>query len=193
MIHFLEGVVAATGPDYVVLNVSGIGFLVKTPSHTAEDVGNVGTDAALHTCLMIRDDNPVLYGFGSADERALFLELTTVSGVGPRLALALLGAMRPDELASAIVAGDTVALSQVPGIGKKIAARVCLELASKLDAYIGTGTVGAQLADGELVEALTALGYTVREAVDVARKVGADAATPLEQRIRKALQLLSSR
>lgn len=192
MIHFLEGIVDSRGTDHVVLNVGGIGFLVRTSSRTVGEIGATGSSAVLHTCLLIREENPVLYGFGSTEERSLFLELTSVSGVGPRVALALLGAMQPGELACAIVAGDTALLSHVPGVGKKTAARLCIELASRLDGYVAVGAVGGQLTDAELVEALTALGYPAKEAVDAARKVGGGDGTPLEQRIRRALQSLSS-
>ena len=193
MIHFLEGVVDSRGVDHVVLNVGGIGFLVKTSTRTADDIGPTGSSAVLHTCLMIRDENPVLYGFDAIEERALFLDLVSVSGVGPRVALALLGAMRPGELACAIVSGDTGLLSKIPGVGKKTAARLCVELSSKMESYVGTESVGAHLGDAELVEALMALGYTAREAVDAARKVESSEGEPLEKRIRKALHTLSSR
>ncbi|MBN1151848.1 MAG: Holliday junction branch migration protein RuvA, partial [Dehalococcoidia bacterium] len=125
--------------------------------------------------------------------RALFLQLTSVSGVGPRVALSLLGAMLPGDLACAIVAGDTALLSRIPGVGKKTAARLCVELASKLDGFIAVGTGAAQLTDAELVEALVALGYTTREAVDAAHRVGGSEDVPLEQRIRRALQMLATR
>ncbi|NLE95290.1 MAG: Holliday junction branch migration protein RuvA [Dehalococcoidia bacterium] len=193
MIHFLEGVVDSRGVDHVVLNVGGIGFLVKTSSRTAEEAGPLGAEAVLHTCLLVREENPVLYGFAAAEERALFLELISVTGVGPKVALSLLGAMRPGELARAVVSGDTALLSKIPGVGKKTAARLCVDLASKLDAYVGTDGGVTHLADAELVEALTALGYTAREAMDAARKVETGADAPLELRLRKALQALSAR
>jgi len=193
MIAFLEGVIDSRGPDHVVLNVGGIGFLVKTCTRTAEDVGPVGGSAVLHTCFMIRDENPVLYGFVTTEERALFLDLVSVSGVGPRVAVALLGALRPGDLARAIVSGDTGLLSKIPGVGKKTAARLCVELASKMESHVGAAGVGGQVGDAELVEALTALGYTVREAVDAARNVDISHDAPLETRIRSALRSLSSR
>lgn len=193
MIHFLEGVVDSRGVDHVVLNVGGIGFLVKTSSRTVEEAGPPGAEAVLHTCLLVREENPVLYGFAAAEERALFLELISVTGVGPKVALSLLGAMTPGELARAVVSGDTALLSKIPGVGKKTAARLCVDLASKLEGYVGTDGGVPHLADSELVEALTALGYTAREAMDAARKVETGADAPLELRIRKALQALSAR
>ena len=101
--------------------------------------------------------------------------------------------MRTGDLARAIVTGDTGLLSKVPGVGKKTAARLCVELASKAEAYVGAEGVGGRAGDAELVEALTALGYTVREAVDAARNVDSSDGAPLESRIRKALRSLSSR
>jgi Holliday junction DNA helicase RuvA len=193
MIAFLEGVIDSRGPDQVVLNVGGIGFLVRTSTRTAESIGAVGTSAVLHTCFMIRDENPVLYGFITTEERALFLDLISVSGVGPRVAVALLGALRPGDLARAIVSGDTGLLSKIPGVGKKTAARLCVELASKMEAHVGAEGMGAHVGDAELVEALTALGYTVREAVDAARNVDSSDSAPLEARIRGALRSLASR
>jgi Holliday junction DNA helicase RuvA len=142
---------------------------------------------------VVREENPVLYGFAAAEDRTLFLELISVTGVGPKVALSLLGAMRPGELARAVVSGDTALLSKIPGVGKKTAARLCVDLASKLDGYVGTDGEVAHLADAELVEALTALGYTAREAMDAARKVETGADAPLELRLRKALQALSTR
>ncbi len=193
MISFLEGIIDSRGPDHVILNVGGIGFLVKTTAQTADSIGAPGATVVLHTCLMIRDENPVLYGFDTVEERALFLELISVSGVGPRLGVALLGALRPGDLARAIITGDTVLLSKVPGVGKKTAARVCVELASKVEAYVGAEGVGGQAGDAELIEALIALGYTMREAVDAARGVESSDGAPLETRIRRALRSLSGR
>jgi Holliday junction DNA helicase RuvA len=193
MISFLEGVIDSRGTDHVVLNVGGVGFLVKTSTHTVDVIGLPGTTAVLHTSLMIRDDNPVLYGFDTSEERDLFLQLISVSGVGPRVAVSLLGALRPGELARALVTGDTGLLSKVPGVGKKTAARLCIELASKVEGYVGAEGVEGHAGDAELIEALTALGYTLREAVDAARNVDSSDGAPLEARIRKALRSLSSR
>ncbi len=192
MIAFVEGVVDSQGSDHVVLNVGGVGFLVRTTARTAEGIGPVGGKAVLHTCFMIRDESPVLYGFETREERALFLELISVSGVGPRLAVALLGALPPSDLAAAIVSGNTAVLSRIPGVGKKTAARLCVELSGKMEGYAVAEVVSGH-GDAELIEALTALGYTVREAVDAARRVDVSADTPLESRIRLALRTLASR
>ncbi len=193
MISFVEGVIESKGPDHVILNVGGIGFLVKTSTRTADDLGAPGTSAVLHTWFMIRDESAVLYGFGTTEEREVFLELVSVSGVGPRVAVAVLGTLRPAEAAGAIVRGDTALLSRIPGVGKKIAARVCVELASRMDRYAELGVSHVHMGDTELVEALTALGYSMREAVDATRTAGADTSIPLEDRLRKALRVLATR
>ncbi len=193
MISFLEGVIDSKGPDHVVLNVGGIGFLVRTSTRTAEEIGALGASAVLHTCFLIRDEYPLLYGFESDEARALFVELVSVSGVGPRVAIALLGALRPSELAGAVVSGNTALLSAVPGVGKKTAARVCVELASKMERYALADAVQGSVGDAELVQALAALGYSVREAVSAARSIEAVDTMPLEDRLRRALRVLAIR
>ena len=191
MIDFLDGVVASRGPDYVVLDVGGIGFLLKTSAQTADSVGAVGATALVHTCLLVRDEQPVLFGFATNEERAFFLALLSVTGVGPRVALNLLSGLRPDELAGAIVRNDTALLSHVPGVGKKIAARLCVELESKVQAFAVSGSRTAGEGEGELIGALMALGYTMREASEGARVAAGDAGLSLEARLRVALRALT--
>ncbi len=193
MIAFLEGVIDSKGADYVVLNVGGIGFLVRTSTRTAEEIGAPGTETMLHTCFMVRDEIPVLYGFQVAGEREMFLELVSVSGVGPRVAVSLLGTLRPDELASAIVAGDTALLARIPGVGKKTAARVCIELASHMERHLGEGGLPGRSGDSEVVEALVALGYSARESIGAVRTAEACEGAPLETRLRTALKILGAR
>lgn len=193
MIAFLDGIVDLKGADYVVLNVGGIGFQVRAPSRTIDEIGEPGARAVLQTLFLMRDDSPVLYGFGSNEELALFQDLISVSGVGPRVGLMLLGALKPEDLAAAIVRGDTELISRVPGVGKRTSARLCVELESKMERYV-KGVVGtAREGDGELVAALTALGYSLREAVDAARSTGGEHDLPLEERLKRALRSLASR
>ncbi len=191
MIAFLDGVVVSRGPDHVVLDVGGIGFFLRTSSRTGEGIGAAGATAHLHTCLLVRDETPVLYGFASEDERSFFLDLIAVSGVGPKVALSLLSALRPDELAGAIARNDTALLSRVPGVGKRIAARLCVELQGKVQALVLSGVSPGGEGDGELVAALMGLGYTLREASEAARGAGADASGSLESRLRVALKSLT--
>jgi len=191
MIAFLDGVVVSRGPDHVVLDVGGIGFLLRTSTRTADCIGATGATAHVHTCLLIRDENPVLYGFLTEDERAFFLDLISVSGVGPRVALSLLSSLKPDELAGAVARNDTALLSRVPGVGKKIAARLCVELQSKVQALVTSGVSSGGGGDGELVAALIALGYTLREASEAARLAEGEAGASLETRLRLALRSLT--
>lgn len=191
MIDFLDGVVASRGPDYVVLDVGGIGFLLKTSTRTADSTGAAGSSALLHTCLLVREEQPVLFGFATEDERAFFLALISVTGVGPRVALNLLSGLRPDELAGAIVRNDTALLSHVPGVGKKIAARLCVELESKVEAFAASSFRPEGEGEGELIAALMALGYTMREASEGARVAAGDAGLSLEARLRVALRALT--
>jgi len=193
MIAFLDGIVDFKGADYVVLNVGGIGFQVRAASRTIDEIGESGARAVLQTCLLVRDDSPVLYGFGSNEELALFQDLISVSGVGPRVGLMLLGAFKPEDLAAAIVRSDTELISRVPGVGKRIAARLCVELGAKMERYV-KGVAGvAREGDGELVAALMALGYSLREAVDAAHSMGGEHELPLEDRLKLALRSLASR
>ncbi len=193
MIAFLDGIVDFKGPDYVVINVGGIGFHIRAASRTIDEIGEPGGRAVLQTCFMIRDDSPVLYGFGSDEELSLFQELISVSGVGPRVGLMLLGAFKPAELAAAIIRGDTELISRVPGVGKRTSARLCVELGSKMERYVQGVAVGAREGDGELVAALTSLGYSLREAVEAAHSMGGEPDLPLEGRLKLALRFLANR
>jgi Holliday junction DNA helicase RuvA len=193
VISFVDGTIDAMGADWVVVNVGGVGFHVSVSTRTVTAVGRVGSRLVLQTCLFIRDEAPVLFGFSSMEERALFLDLISVSGVGPRAGLLLLGAFEPVELAAAIVRGDTTLLSHVPNVGKKTAARICVELASKMERYAGAGVQAGSAGDNEVVEALLALGYSLREATQAARSSAVAADMPLEQRITLALRALSER
>ena len=193
MISFVDGTVDSVGADWIVVNVNGVGFHVSVSTRTASAVGRPGSGIVLQTCLFVRDEAPVLFGFASPEERELFLDLISVSGVGPRVGLLLLGAFDPPDLAAAIVRGDTGMISQVPGVGRKTAARLCVELASKMERYAGEGLPAGSSGDSEVVEALVALGYSVREASQAARAGSAAADASVEERLRLALRALSER
>jgi Holliday junction DNA helicase RuvA len=169
MIAFVSGPVAAIGPDTAVVEVGGVGLSVQCTPTTLAGL-RVGEPARLSTSMVVREDSLTLYGFADDDERAVFELLQTASGVGPRLAQAMLAVHRPDALRRAFAAGDEKALTQVPGIGKKGAQRLLLELRDRLGAP--TGPVAPAAPDisgggawrGALHEALTGLGWTSREA-----------------------------
>lgn len=184
MIAFLQGDVAEKGAGRVVLDVRGVGYEVSAPVSTVARMPAVGRPARLFTRLHVRDDAIVLFGFGSADERSLFDLLVTVSGVGPKVALAFLSALAPDALRRAVAAGDISALTVVPGVGKKVAQRVVLDLKDKLGGE-------AVLVEGPLAdvrEALLALGLTAQEAGEAVRALAADEDRPVEDLLREALQ-----
>jgi Holliday junction DNA helicase RuvA len=185
VISFLEGVVAEKSGDRVVVAVGGTGYEVLIPAQTLARLPGPGRPARLHTRLHIRDDAMVLYGFSSTDERSLFDNLITVTGVGPKVALAILSVLSPDALRRAVTAGDVAVLTLVPGVGKKVAGRVILDLKDR----IGAG--GEAVATGPLAEvreALLALGLTAQEARDALAALPPDGDRPVEELLRDALR-----
>ena len=169
MIAFVHGPVAALAPDSAVVEVGGVGVLVQCAPGTLAGL-RIGESARLHTSLVVREDSLTLYGFADDDERQVFQLLQTASGVGPRLAQAMLAVHSPDALRAAVAAGDDKALTAVPGIGKKGAQRLLLELKDRLGAPRGTAparppAVPAPSAWHEqLHTALVGLGYQPRQA-----------------------------
>jgi Holliday junction DNA helicase RuvA len=184
VISFLAGEVAEKGAGRVVLSVGGVGYEVMIPGSSAAALPPVGRPARLHTRLQVRDDAIVLYGFGSADARALFDLLITVTGVGPKVALSFLSALSPDALRRAVLSGDAAALTIVPGVGKKVAQRVLLDLKDKLggDMVIVEGPLA------DVREALLSLGLSPQEASEAMAGVGTDGERPAEELLRLALQ-----
>lgn len=180
MIAFLAGRVAAVGPDSAVLEVGGVGMAVQCTPGTVATL-RVGEPARLSTSLVVREDSLTLYGFADDDERAVFELLQTASGVGPRLAQAMLAVHAPDELRRAVATEDLKALELVPGIGRKGAQRIVLELRDKLGAPHGGPATRSGAASGaepwrEQVHAgLVALGWSPREADDALVAVAPDA------------------
>jgi Holliday junction DNA helicase RuvA len=167
MIAFVSGPVAALAPDAAVVEVGGIGMAVQCTPNTLSTL-RIGQQAKLATSLVVREDSLTLYGFADDDERQTFELLQTASGVGPRLAQAMLAVHGPDALRRAVATGDEKALTAVPGIGKKGAQKLLLELKDRLGEPIGTGAgVGSPVTSGwrdQLHAALVGLGYATREA-----------------------------
>ena len=191
MIERLRGVVAAKNPDSVVLDVGGVGFLLEVSATTMRDVPAVGSEALLFSHLHVREDLLQLFGFSTEDERELFRLFLGVSKIGPRLALAALSCRRPAELRRALAGGDVALFSSVPGIGRKTAERLIMELRDKVGEVTpaGPGPSGALLPeDGPLAlarAALLELGYAPQEAERVL--AGVDTDQPVEGIIRQAL------
>ena len=193
MIVGVHGPLETTGPDWVHVRVGGVTLQVFVPANTVSGLGALGSQVTLHTHLRIRDDEPVLFGFIDAAALGLFSMLTAVSGVGPRTALALLSSLDPARLQTAIVTGDTTALSSAQGVGNRTASRIILDLKSKLEdaefAEIGfSGDV-----DGQVIAALTALGYSPAEARAAAATPAVAAESEVDDRIRVALQQFANR
>jgi Holliday junction DNA helicase RuvA len=187
MIAGLQGKLQTIGNSWAVINVGGISFQVYMPTSTLSTMGAIGEKVELHTHLHLREDNVTLYGFATPEELMLFQTLTTVSGVGPKLALAMLSAMSPEKLTMAIATGSAELLSEVPGIGKKMASRLILELKGKLAAGVPASTELAE-ENTDVLAALTSLGYSVREATRAIAALPQDQKLSLEERVKLALQ-----
>ncbi|OII68852.1 MULTISPECIES: Holliday junction branch migration protein RuvA [unclassified Streptomyces] len=203
MIAFVKGQVAALAPTAAVVEVGGVGMAVQCTPNTLARL-TVGQQAVLHTSLVVREDSLTLYGFADDDERQVFELLQTASGVGPRLAQAMLAVHSPDALRVAVASGDEKALTAVPGIGKKGAQKLLLELKDRLGSPLGTpvGTAGTPVATApppwrdQLHAALVGLGYAPREAeeavVAVAPQAEAEGGAPqVGQLLKAALQTLN--
>ncbi|WP_267245810.1 Holliday junction branch migration protein RuvA [Streptomyces sp. PR69] len=182
MIAFVRGPVAALAPTAAVIEVGGVGMAVQCTPDTLSQL-RVGQEARLATSLVVREDSLTLYGFADDDERQVFELLQTASGVGPRLAQAMLAVHRPDALRLAVTTGDEKALTAVPGIGKKGAQKLLLELKDRLGepagAHIGRQNAPAAAAASwrdQLHAALIGLGYAAREADEAVAAVTPQAA-----------------
>lgn len=164
------------------------------PTSTLSALGSIGKEVRLHTHLHLREDNVSLYGFASADELSLFETLMGVSGIGPKLALAMLSAMSVERLATAIATGSIDLLTMVPGIGKKTANRIILELKDKIGAgWITTPTTQLAGENADVVAALTTLGYSVSEANRAVASLPTPSDLSVEEKIRLALQYFGSK
>ncbi|GAA2090770.1 MULTISPECIES: Holliday junction branch migration protein RuvA [Brevibacterium] len=198
MIAYLAGTVRAARADSAVIVTHGVGRQVFVTPALAATLTE-GQETELHTELVVREDSLTLYGFDSADARSVFQTLLSVSGVGPKLALAVLGVLGADGLRQAVAAEDAAALTAVPGIGKKGAARMLLELAGKLPA--GTASLSAapvaavtRGAGDEVVDALVGLGWKQAEALDaVARASESAPSAPVPVLLRESLRILGGR
>ena len=194
MIASVEGTVAVRGADHVVLECGGVGYRLGVSAQTLRRVPPVGGVSRLHSHLIVRDDGMNLYGFATDDERALFLELISVAGVGPKMALTLLSGSSPSELRRAIAAGDSKRFQVVPGVGKKTAERVIVELREKVaDRLVSAAPASNGGGDPRALarEGLIGLGYDPAEAHAMLERIDpdeADIAAP-EELIATALRL----
>ena len=175
MIGKLTGTLADKNPPQVLVDCHGVGYEVDVPMSTFYNLPGVGEPVSLLTHFVVREDAQILYGFATPGEREAFRQLIRISGVGPRTALSVLSGMSVAEIAQAVTAQDAGRLVKVPGIGKKTAERLLLELKGKLGADLGPQAGGVQSdAQGDILQALLALGYSDREASAALKSLPAD-------------------
>ena len=202
MIGFLRGRLAAKHPPQLLVDVGGVGYEVEAPMSTFYVLPAVGTDVNLFTHLVVREDAHVLFGFGSERERRLFRELIKVSNVGPKLALALLSGMSVENFLACIEAQDADMLVKIPGVGRKTAERLIIEMKDRIKNFTGLEAVlpvseGGMVNSGggaqsEAFSALVALGYKPAEVTRLLKSVDSSAKTT-EELIRGALQVAAAR
>lgn len=190
MIGRLTGTLLEKHPPQVLLDIQGVGYEVDVPMSTFYDLPAIGTQTTLYTHLVIREDMHLLFGFATESERRTFRQLVKISGVGARTALALLSGLSVPDLHHAVATQDSTRLIRVPGIGKKTAERLLLELRDKLDlAMINLDQAPAPTHGNDVLNALLSLGYSDREACWAVKQIPANA--NVTDGIRLALQLLS--
>lgn len=189
MISFLHGRVAEKSAGRAVIDVGGVGYDVQVPASTLAKLPAVGKDARVHTRMVVRDDAMTLFGFASTDERELFDLLVTVTGVGPKVALSFLSVLSPDAFRRAVRSGDVAALTVVPGVGKKVAQRVVLDLKDKL----GGDVIVLEGPFSEVREALLSLGLSPQEASEALAHLEPNGDRPVEELLREALQHVGAR
>ncbi len=202
MIFALEGKVVNKTPTDVVLDVGGVYYLVNIPVTVYDKVGEVGSSAKLYTYLVIREEEMMLYGFSSVEEREFFKMLISVSGIGPKMAQAIMSGMSVDELKDSIMRGDISALVSIPGVGKKTAERIIVELRDKLTKVEFAGRK-AELITADQVEvrneallALVSLGFTrqaAEKAIRLALKENEKREFTVEELVKLALRYVTSR
>lgn len=193
MIATLEGILQYRGVDSIIVGVGGIGFQMYVPGSTLSQIGAIDDKVSLYTHLHVKEDNISLYGFNSSQELVLFKNFISVSGVGPKLALALLSSLSVEQLTMAILSDNVDLINQVPGVGKKVASRITVELKGKLEQE-GVGAI-LPLAreDSDVVAALTGLGYSLKDATQVVSSFTGSSELSLEEKIRMALQQLAAK
>lgn len=199
MFAHLDGIVADKGPGMLVIDCHGVGYLLSVSGSTLSQAPAVGERMKCYTFLSVREDAMELFGFATREEKRMFQQLTSISGVGPKLALAILGSMPLRELNLAILLGDVTALCRAPGVGKKTAQRIALELKDKLGQFEVSGSTAASPAAAmpaaadnfaQAIAGLTALGYTPGEARDALSKVENKDA-PVDELLRLALRSMA--
>jgi Holliday junction DNA helicase RuvA len=195
MIASIHGVLEARRADHAIVRVGGFGLRIFAPASTLGRLGEPGSEVTLYTHFQVREDGMALYGFSAEAERAAFDQLISISGVGPKVALALLANMDAQALYRAIADEDLQRLSLAPGVGKKLASRLVLELKGKLPTLSDVGGPGVPAGGGgiqaEVLEALVGLGYSTAEAQAALRRIPQDRSMTLEEQVTFALRSFS--
>jgi len=190
MIGRLTGLLLEKNPPQILLDVQGVGYEVDVPMSTFYNLPALHEKVVLHTVMVVREDAQLLYGFASHEERAAFRQLLKISGVGPKMALSVLSGLSLADLASAVVNKDIGRMTKIPGVGKKTAERLLLELQGKFSALPASVARGAASSHADdIVNALLALGYNEKEADWAAKQLPVDAG--VSDGIRQALKYLS--
>jgi holliday junction DNA helicase RuvA len=190
MIGKLTGTLGDKNPPQVLVDCNGVGYEVDVPMSTFYNLPGVGERVTLLTHFVVREDAQILYGFGSAAERAAFRELIKIAGVGPRTALSVLSGMSVADIAQAVTAQDAARLVKIPGIGKKTAERLLLELKGKIGADLGLpGATPVTDEGADIVQALVSLGYSDKEAAAALKSLPKDVG--VAEGIRLALKALA--
>ena len=188
MISSLHGKVESLGSDWAIINVGGIGFQVYMPTSTLSTLGAIGKEVQLYTHLHLREDNATLYGFASSEELSLFQTLIGVTGLGPKMGLVMLSGMSVEQLVTAIATGSADLLTVIPGIGKKVANRIVLELKEKIGAgWITTPATQLAQENTDVLAALTSLGYSAVEATKAVATLPSSSDLSLEEKVKLAL------
>ena len=190
LISSINGTLDRVGPDWADVAVGGVTFRVSAPTSTVEHLGRAGEGVRLFTSLHVREGSLALFGFATEEARLAFEALIGINGVGPRVALSVLSRFTPESLAGAVSVGDTGAFEGVPGVGKKTASRIVLELKGKLDGQWAVPS--ADGVDADVLEALTSLGYTAAEARDAVMSLPPGGSPSVEDRVLLALQRMGS-
>lgn len=184
MIARLTGVVADRGPDHLVVDVGGVGYLVYVPAQLISRA-RAGAEITLHTHLVVREDGMTLFGFSHPQEQRLFQVLLGVNGVGPRVALSLLSVLTADELSFAIASGNAAALARAPGVGQRLASRIVVDLRDRMTSAGPVAVPGVESED--VVAALMGLGYSQAEAVEAVSRSEFPSDASIEEKVRVAL------
>jgi Holliday junction DNA helicase RuvA len=188
MIASVSGVLHSIRDHSVVVQVGGVGLEIFVPAGVFSKLEGIGHHVELSTCLVVREDSLTLYGFSTEEERTIFEMLLGVSGVGPRLALAVLSTLSPEMLANAVQRDEAEVISRVPGVGRKTAQKIALDLKGKLlPGAMMPGLAAVSTLDTEVIEALTTLGYSIVEAQAALQSIPQDAPEDVEERVRLAL------